>query len=75
MRIVTNDGVLLQGTASEIVEALRERCFLPPETVAVYMEMTASRVQLWNATQIRTTAPELFLADLADAHLLSIEEE
>ena len=65
MRYLTRDGLTFEGeTARDAVAALRATSRTPGRDIAHFMAAAAAGTRVQTGRHIRTTTPDVFLADL-----------
>jgi len=71
--IQTNEGTRISGdTALDVVSEMNARALIGESDAWRYMVVLASRVRQLSGATIRTTSPEMFLADLAAASYITL---
>ncbi len=76
MKLVTNDGVVLEGgTAEEIVSALHAMSFSKCDSDEEFISEMVERVKLQTGERIRVGSAEDLVKDLVRLGLLREEEE
>lgn len=75
MRVTTDQGRSYSGTAAWIVRQMNRDSWMRSNSKMEYMADVADRVLVQTGDRIRSDCAEHFLADLAAAGLITIDEE
>ena len=73
MRLITNDGLLLVGTAEEVIEQMHHtalRTAGAPYARDGYMREVAYRLKEWNGSVADLRTPETFIQSLIQGGIL-----